>query len=115
MGLSPHVRGIRLIKRLELILKGSIPACTGNPVHPKLSDFSFWVYPRMYGESVVIYAKDGQDLGLSPHVRGIQGDMVDNLKEEGSIPACTGNPRMPAISSHVKGVYPRMYGESRRR
>ena len=53
--------------------------------------------------------------GLSPRVRGIpQADVAAGL-QDGSIPACTGNPPVALISDTVYRVYPRVYGESRHR
>ena len=51
MGLSPRVRGIRSRVVQAMHLRGSIPACTGNPRASAIPRPNKRVYPRVYGES----------------------------------------------------------------
>ena len=50
-GLSPRVRGIRRCAAGADVVRGSIPACTGNPGASTMPRSTSWVYPRVYGES----------------------------------------------------------------
>ena len=50
--------------------------------------------------------------GLSPRVRGIRPLPAEKVVHVGSIPACTGNPRLTIVHLSVARVYPRVYGES---
>ena len=55
------------------------------------------------------------EVGLSPRVRGILLQLVRPRGVQGSIPACTGNPNRNRRRANRLRVYPRVYGESRRR
>ena len=113
-GLSPHVRGnpLSLVDREGL--PGSIPACTGKPFSEKVLVGVFQVYPRMYGETRMRYTPRSRREGLSPHVRGNLDKLIPHLPVLRSIPACTGKPRATGPTATCCGVYPRMYGETRR-
>ena len=50
-GLSPRVRGIRLMRTCAGGGSRSIPACTGNPAAESVDRLHLRVYPRVYGES----------------------------------------------------------------
>ena len=93
-GLSPRVRGIRTALTTWQRSCGSIPACTGNPWRSRRRWKATWVYPRVYGESQQRQVHHHVRRGLSPRVRGILGQNLATLAGGGSIPACTGNPRM---------------------
>ena len=97
------------------MLSRSIPACTGKPpCHQTRSGYSA-VYPRMYGETAVPPPSVVSVTGLSPHVRGNRELLQRVAVLIGSIPACTGKPPARRKYLAVCGVYPRMYGETRRR
>ena len=49
-------------------------------------------------------------MGLSPRVRGNRISPQDGGNDEGSIPACTGEPPALATTSKLPWVYPRVYG-----
>ena len=89
-GLSPRVRGNLLFLDSHKVLKGSIPACAGEP-------------------SFSIIADSGVN-GLSPRVRGnrLLGPCAD-LRQR-SIPACAGEPAGDKSSPASKTVYPRVCG-----
>ena len=70
-GLSPRVRGILAVCHGALEVKGSIPACTGNPGIEQLAKLFWRVYPRVYGESSPGAVSGAAARGLSPRVRGI--------------------------------------------
>ena len=113
-GLSPRVRGIHhpLVRKQRG--GGSIPACTGNPCVHAWTQSSPAVYPRVYGESLLVFAQRGIEGGLSPRVRGILA-LGEGIPESWrSIPACTGNPAFAVGDDRRAQVYPRVYGESAR-
>ena len=49
-------------------------------------------------------------LGLSPRVRGNQSIPMLTFTQGGSIPACAGEPMVPARPRNSNGVYPRVCG-----
>ena len=115
MGLSPRVRGNRLLVNRQRVVQGSIPACAGEPV----SGGGHWcgrrVYPRVCGGTANRRFLSRPATGLSPRVRG-------NLLYPGyagrpgrSIPACAGEPRRPDNEHEGGEVYPRVCGGTRRR
>ena len=91
-GLSPRVRGNRCWTRLRSPRTRSIPACAGEPL------FAVWfvdiqpVYPRVCGGTYILAnaADDGD--GLSPRVRGNPTYITIQTTNDGSIPACAGEP-----------------------
>ena len=111
-GLSPRVRGIRPGPGADTILRGSIPACTGNPPGRPASGRRVAVYPRVYGESAHYCRRRRLLAGLSPRVRGILGVLARRQTVSRSIPACTGNPDGRYRRLSATRVYPRVYGES---
>ena len=111
-GLSPRVRGIRQRAFEHQRRRGSIPACTGNPGTVLCAASWRRVYPRVYGESPLTRLLVPLLAGLSPRVRGIQGQPGDGRAASGSIPACTGNPPCGSAARTPRRVYPRVYGES---
>ena len=111
-GLSPRVRGIRPAGAQLCARLGSIPACTGNPSSRPPPPVRQTVYPRVYGESMIVMADLSVAEGLSPRVRGIHLDGEVAGRGRGSIPACTGNPGGGRGARARGGVYPRVYGES---
>ena len=114
-GLSPRVRGILRDGVVWRRAVGSIPACTGNPWPPGPGCGPAPVYPRVYGESRRADKPRDCIHGLSPRVRGIRHCSSSTSGGRGSIPACTGNPWTGSVCARSRRVYPRVYGESRRR
>ena len=111
-GLSPHVRGNHRMGHRRWQLDGSIPACTGKPGGCSAGGAIARVYPRMYGEAPGVPLPCQLVGGLSPHVRGNHHPADAGLRRAGSIPACTGKPRLYPCLHAVLRVYPRMYGET---
>ena len=66
----------------------------------------------MYGETCSVAPENNVSYGLSPHVRGNLGLSARALRDNGSIPACTGKPRRRTAAPTLPRVYPRMYGET---
>ena len=69
-GLSPRVRGNRTLPCSLRMARRSIPACAGEPVPPVLFEDSKKVYPRVCGGTDLEIGRVGDDVGLSPRVRG---------------------------------------------
>ena len=70
LGLSPRVRGNRLVVSFLNAWERSIPACTGEPLIHGADSFSDEVYPRVYGGTLVLLLGLRLWQGLSPRVRG---------------------------------------------
>ena len=68
------------------------------------------VYPRVCGGTFRSSLLLVMWRGLSPRVRGNQVGMPSLGTSEGSIPACAGEPRMPAPPGLAGEVYPRVCG-----
>ena len=69
-GLSPHVRGNRVIAVTAIAIAGSIPARAGEPSIPSPGLDLRRVYPRTCGGTSVPMNEEQTRVGLSPHVRG---------------------------------------------
>ena len=91
-GLSPRVRGNRLLLRLGHRIVGSIPACAGEPPRPFSDSQRERVYPRVCGGTSAIRAMNVDWQGLSPRVRGNPSATGRTSRGSGSIPACAGEP-----------------------
>ena len=109
-GLSPRVRGNRVIWLRRTAETRSIPACAGEPGTINTNDLLAVVYPRVCGGTPFQRGLPDAAGGLSPRVRGnLYSDYVGSL-ESGSIPACAGEPSA-GIGCFRKGwVYPRVCG-----
>ncbi len=93
-GLSPRVRGNRLLHiPLPLYLR-SIPACAGEPAISLTRSRWPWVYPRVCGGTYWCAGCTLRKGGLSPRVRGNLERRVHRGDKLGSIPACAGEPSM---------------------
>ena len=112
MGLSPHTRGNLLDDVARRRLAGSIPAHTGKPDGCRGAGYYTWVYPRTYGETVLLARQRVNVEGLSPHIRGNLAVAGSGPAWNGSIPAHTGKPEISMAWHLVIRVYPRTYGET---
>ena len=91
-GLSPRVRGNRIVAIVARGGSGSIPACAGEPCSRTCGDRTSRVYPRVCGGTISSLVWRVPEWGLSPRVRG-NPDVVDAaVAPVGSIPACAGEP-----------------------
>ena len=112
-GLSPRVRG-NLHWRGELeVLRGSIPACAGEPPWYIGASLSTRVYPRVCGGTSISTSSTSQISGLSPRVRGNRNRPQTPPGPFGSIPACAGEPFTAASWVSTPRVYPRVCGGTR--
>ena len=109
-GLSPRVRGNRGLGGGEPFRVGSIPACAGEPAAAGTPIFRPEVYPRVCGGTTTICAMGTYWSGLSPRVRGNRIHIPYRPAQQGSIPACAGEPFRAAAAAVQSGVYPRVCG-----
>ena len=109
-GLSPRVRGNRSRRGSDMVLRGSIPACAGEPTSSPRTCRSRWVYPRVCGGTAQFSSDPSSVSGLSPRVRGNPDRIRRRARRRGSIPACAGEPRGPFVESGPHRVYPRVCG-----
>jgi len=91
-GLSPRVRGSRLLVVGKGLGQGSIPACAGEPRRIARMAACSWVYPRVCGGAGAPFSFRIMNSGLSPRVRGSLLFLGDVDRGGGSIPACAGEP-----------------------
>ena len=89
---------------------GSIPACTGEPVRTIKRQVFPRVHPRVYGGAIPGWAYLDASWGPSPRVRGSRRLCLSWVSMEGSIPACTGEPRGEQGFPTDVQVHPRVYG-----
>ena len=89
---------------------GLSPRVRGNPPNPKCSRSTRWVYPRVYGGTLLRHVNIQSVWGLSPRVRGNLRAPGSRIPCDGSIPACTGEPSRGESRDRASRVYPRVYG-----
>ena len=94
-GLSPRVRGNHLVAGHDVLDRGSIPACAGEPVGGGDLRGAWRVYPRVCGGTNRNSHMALTIKGLSPRVRGNPVGNDGGIAPHGSIPACAGEPRSP--------------------
>ena len=109
-GLSPRVRGKHGPVPNAWAVPRSIPACTGETSSGCCTWLRFWVYPRVYGGNQDVLFRKGEEVGLSPRVRGKRPHTHPTRGPEWSIPACTGETRHRVSARSAWKVYPRVYG-----
>ena len=110
MGLSPRVRGNRWSMLMLIVSLRSIPTCAGEPPCRCRSGRRRSVYPRVCGGTRTTVVVPVPVQGLSPRVRGNQGQTAGGVGTMGSIPACAGEPgNQPRLTSGDR-VYPRVCG-----
>ena len=73
-------------------LRGSIPACAGEPTPGLSGAMTLTVYPRVCGGTPHFRGAEGIIRGLSPRVRGNHLLAAAARLESRSIPACAGEP-----------------------
>ena len=111
-GLSPRVRGNRVILRGPEPGDGSIPACAGKPLPFAFTYILVRVYPRVCGETAGARGSSRTGKGLSPRVRGNLRKSSRGLRCPRSIPACAGKPSPRTSRKAGRRVYPRVCGET---
>ena len=109
-GLSPRVRGNPTAQRFVHHLRGSIPACAGEPGSIVAQCAWSEVYPRVCGGTSYPRENRNPVYGLSPRVRGNRQRVGPPDRRPRSIPACAGEPRIRVPSRPSPPVYPRVCG-----
>ena len=109
-GLSPRVRGNPGWCAGRNGLRGSIPACAGEPFRDRASEPLPEVYPRVCGGTRFIGPRVDLHKGLSPRVRGNPSSSSPIHPTGRSIPACAGEPAAGARGRPCRAVYPRVCG-----
>ena len=109
-GLSPRMRGHRLVQPKYCRGPGSIPADAGAPRHRRRGGCIRTVYPRGCGGTWISRALNDSSKGLSPRMRGHRRRRLDRLSGKGSIPADAGAPRRSSRPCTRRRVYPRGCG-----
>ena len=107
------MRGNPQDDREWLLKAGSIPACAGEPPVALFCGDRFPVYPRVCGGTDINGAVVVGSLGLSPRVRGNRIGLCLRRLDNGSIPACAGEPDRGSSNNHDSSVYPRVCGGTR--
>ena len=92
LGLSPRVRGNRMLVTASRQVEGSIPACAGEPRQRSSRPTLPRVYPRVCGGTRIRSSHLLSYSGLSPRVRGNPIFTRAYATIIGSIPACAGEP-----------------------
>ena len=113
-GLSPRVRGNHGGVLQDTLMRGSIPACAGEPRKSGRGRRFCVVYPRVCGGTGNNDVLEGLAGGLSPRVRGNRRAGRRRCVRAGSIPACAGEPMPAALVRSGGWVYPRVCGGTRR-
>ena len=109
-GLSPRVRGSHCESSTRSRPDGPIPACAGQPNSSAAGLSLRWAYPRVCGAAALAISTRRCIWGLSPRVRGSRPSHWRNIRGQGPIPACAGQPlreRQFLISCRA---YPRVCG-----
>ena len=109
-GLSPRVRGNQQFIRGVNVDFRSIPACAGEPIRKRCLAQSKSVYPRVCGGTISNPAIPACHSGLSPRVRGNLKSGGSTATNNGSIPACAGEPCLGMGRLVKDRVYPRVCG-----
>ncbi len=109
-GLSPRVRGNPRFLRTVGVNGRSIPACAGEPPRSSPNWKPAAVYPRVCGGTLWLLPSCAVLCGLSPRVRGNRPRQGRARVQQGSIPACAGEPAMPPCYAPLLSVYPRVCG-----
>ena len=91
-GRSPHARGSRIYSSLTCRVSGSIPACAGEPEPRADRAHEPRVDPRMRGGATLAINRSFRQEGRSPHARGSRVSARGSDGQQGSIPACAGEP-----------------------
>ena len=88
----------------------SIPACAGEPGGGATRDKIQGVYPRVCGGTTPWSRLCSRPIGLSPRVRGNPPLGLAFAGQQGSIPACAGEPGPIQVVMGFDQVYPRVCG-----
>ena len=110
-GLSPRVRGNRLIMAGSVNKVRTIPACAGEPRLPARNSARCMDYPRVCGGTARHRATQAGTQGLSPRVRGNPSPEATSAPDAGLSPRVRGNLGRNGASRIGKGTIPACAGE----
>ena len=109
-GLSPRMRGHRILVIGHIPFLGSIPAHAGAPSGIPPNRPVRRVYPRACGGTSAAIIKISPQKGLSPRMRGHHYTELLAQGTMGSIPAHAGAPKQATDPANERTVYPRACG-----
>ena len=110
-GLSPRVRGNHSRPTEAAIVRGSIPACAGEPVSASGMRFVPGVYPRVCGGTWTTPSDSMASRGLSPRVRGNpECGLLDDLGARVYPRVCGGTEKSQTSPDRYWGLSPRVRG-----
>ena len=112
LGLSPRLRGNRVLPHAQELLRGTIPAPAGKPHSRLAAQWQGRDYPRACGETDWNESDSTDDSGLSPRLRGNRLRHAPSRRPRGTIPAPAGKPRYRARRQRQTRDYPRACGET---
>ncbi len=114
VGPSPPARGSPRGGNVARALRGSIPACAGEPSARAMWIPTSRVHPRLRGGARGAMQNLLTATGPSPPARGSQTPGGWNRRGVGSIPACAGEPRATRPWPSRRRVHPRLRGGAAR-
>ena len=95
----------------DFSIRGTIPACAGEPKAVKDLQRELGDYPRVCGGTAFVAPADGYYLGLSPRVRGNPGWFVPLIPNRRDYPrVCGGTSGPGAPLRRRRGLSPRVRG-----
>ncbi len=109
-GLSPRVRGNRILPPGVDARHRTIPACAGEPWRRRSQQHRRRDYPRVCGGTTSAPVKLVALRGLSPRVRGNLLRLCASASSLRTIPACAGEPTDPLAACGTAWDYPRVCG-----
>ena len=112
-GLSPRLRGNRVLAKSVRHYIRSIPAPAGEPCFRRPPAAAGPVYPRACGGTTMPCHRLNSSKGLSPRLRGNPTARACPVRLPGSIPAPAGEPRRACLTTPQTPVYPRACGDNR--
>ena len=110
LGLSPRVRGKRVLFAVPAVYRRSIPACAGETSSVSALSAAARVYPRVCGGNLWRTAGRRPPLCLSPRVQGKRPAACRPSASLRSIPACAGETHYSPLGGNTIRVYPRVCG-----
>ena len=97
-GLPPLVRGVHMVRRPRLLLRGLTPARAGSSTAQEVKGLLEGAYPRSCGEFDESTAPAIRNAGLPPLVRGVRGQILSLRLVVGLTPARAGSSPRSAAS-----------------
>ncbi len=109
-GLSPRLRGTRILIVVLVQCRGPIPAPAGDPSRARSLPAESRAYPRACGGPRTSSNITNGAGGLSPRLRGTRVGVHVAAVRAGPIPAPAGDPRQRHVHYRLSMAYPRACG-----